>query len=112
MRNEIRAAQLNDIFDSWASGLPHSPWAKGDTFTTPAFRNGDLSVAPAQIASPGDMITFRLYKGTYTFGGKQVPCHVIGAEGLVVSACVHIDGESRPYFGFDGTPLAKEMLDS
>ena len=84
----------------------------GDTFQTPAFRNGDRRVSPQQIATPGDVIVFRLYRGTYTIAGEQVPCHVIGAEGLVVAASVYIDGRTQPFFAFDGAPLAKEMLDA
>ena len=112
MNNLARAAELNEIFDSWASGMKHSPWINGDTFQTPAFRNGDMRVSPQQIAAPGDVIVFRLYRGTYTIAGEQVPCHVIGAEGLVVAASVYIDGRTQPFFAFDGAPLAKEMLDA
>lgn len=105
MRNATRAAELNELFDAWAGLMPGGPFRGKDTFHCPTFLPGHQDLAVAT-----DTIAFTLYRGTERIGAIDVPCHIIGAEGLVVAASILIDGKAKPYFALDGLPLPPEML--
>lgn len=106
MRNETRANELNELFDALARLMPNGPFYGKDTFRCPKFLPGQQNLA----TKSEELVEFTLYRGTQRIGAIDVPCHIIGAEGLVVAASLVFDGVVKPYFAFDGLPLPDEML--
>ena len=106
MRNEARANELNELFDAWARLMPNGPFYGKDTFRCPKFMPGQQHLA----TKSEELVEFTLYRGTQRIGSTDVPCTIIGAEGLVVAACIVFHGVVKPYFAFDGLPLPNELL--